>query len=237
MKTQILVLLGLLFGGTVVARAQTPAPVTQPRAAPLPPSAVALPAITRVPSAPVVGAPLPVKIGVIEIQGVMTGTQEGQKGIAELEARQEPKKQDLQKQQADIQELQGKLQRGANTLADSAKQDLARDVDQKSKRYQRDMEDAEAGYQDDLRKIMNDLEQKILPVIDRYAVANGYAVLLEVDNQNTPVVYFDPSMNITKDIIEAYDKVSPALTPPAKPASVAAPKPATTPTPAPRKQP
>jgi outer membrane protein len=232
MKTQLL-LLGLVLGGSVMARAQAPTPVTQPRAAPTPPSAVALPSITRIPSAPVVGAPLPVKVGVIEIQGVMTGTQEGQKVIAELEGRQEPKKKDLQKQQADIQDLQGKLQRGANTLADAAKQDLARTIDQKSKRYQRDMEDAEAGYQDDLRKIMNDLEQKILPVIDRYAVANGYAVLLEVDNQNTPVVYFDPSTNITKQIIEAYDKASPSPAPPAKPAA-AAPKPAT---PAPKKQP
>ena len=174
-------------------------------------------------------APPQVKVGVINIQSAMVSTKDGQKAVAELNGRMAPKQKELEKKQTDIRELQDKLQKGSNTLAEGAKENLKRDIDAKTKNFNRDMEDAQAEMDLEQRKILDDLSQKMMQVIDKYAVANGYAVILDVSNPNTPVLYASNAVEVTKDIVDLYDKMQPN-TAPAKPSPTATkPAPQTTP--------
>ncbi len=182
--------------------------------------------------------PAPNKVGVIQIQSAMISTKDGQKAVADLDTKLAPRKKDLEKKQSEIRDLQDKLQKGGNAMADAVKNDLTRSIDQRSKSYQRDVEDAEAEYQELQRKVLDDLGQKMMQVIDKYAQANGFSVILDVSNQNTPVLYASNAVDITKEIIDLYDKSAPVLpaSQPAKPVT-AAPRPATVPPPAVKKQP
>jgi outer membrane protein len=183
----------------------------------------------------------PTKVGVIQIQSAMISTKDGQKAVADLDTKFAPRKKELEKKQGEIRDLQDKLQRGGNAMAEAAKNDLTRSIDQKSKSYQRDVEDAEAEYQELQRKLLDDLGQKMMQVIDKYAQTNGFSVILDVSNQNTPVLYASNSVDITKEIIDLYDKAAP--TGPAGPgvrqAPTSAPRPpaASTAPPAVKKQP
>jgi len=189
-------------------------------------------------------APPQVKVGVINIQSAMVSTKDGQKAVAELNGRMAPKQKELEKKQTDIRDLQDKLQKGSNTLAESAKDNLKRDIDAKTKNFNRDMEDAQAEMDLEQRKILDDLSQKMMQVIDKYAVANGYAVILDVSNPNTPVLYASNAVEVTKDIVDLYDKMQPTTAPvkPSPTATKPAPQstpPAAKPTPPPvtKKQP
>lgn len=175
--------------------------------------------------------PAPNKVGVIQIQSALVSTRDGQKAVADLETRLGPKKAELDKKQSDLRELQDKLQRGGNAMADAAKQDLVRLIDQKTKSYNRDMEDAQAEYEQDQRKLLEQLGQKMMVVIDKYAQTNGFSVILDVSNANTPVLYASNTVDITKDIIDMYDKSSstPAASPSKAPAG-SKPTPAARPT-------
>jgi len=163
--------------------------------------------------------------------------------MVEFQTKLEPRKKELERKAADIRELQDKLQRGGAAMAEAAKQDLTRQIDQKTKLYNRDMQDAQDEADQEQRKIIDELSGKLTPVIDRFAQANGYAVILDVSSPQTPVMYASASVNITKDIIDLYDKTIPSSSKPATPAAPksaapAAPKPAiTTPAPATKKQP
>jgi len=189
----------------------------------------------------------PTKVGVIQIQSAIVSTKDGQKAAAELETKLGPRKKELDRKQTEVKDLQDKLQRGGNAMAEAAKADLMRNIDQKTKSFNRDMEDAQAEYDQEQRKLLDDLGQKMMQVIDKYAAANGYSVILDVSNPQTQVLYASNAIDITKEIIELYDKAAasaPAPAPaPAKPAAApapAAPKPAATPAPAPapvKKQP
>jgi outer membrane protein len=180
----------------------------------------------------------PTKVGVIQIQSAMVSTKDGQKAVADLDTKLAPRKKDLEKKQNEIRELQDKLQRGGNAMADAAKNELTRTIDQRTKSYQRDVEDAEAEYQELQRKVLDELGQKMMQVIDKYAQANGFSVILDVSNPNTPVLYASNTVDITKEIIDLYDKSAASLPAPApaKPAPAAAPKPPAAP-PAVKKQP
>lgn len=177
----------------------------------------------------------PSKIGVIEIQTAIVSTKDGQKAAAELNTKLEPRKKELDQKAAEIRDLQDRLQRGGDKMADAAKQDLARSIDAKTKIYNRDMEDARAEAEEEQRKLLQELSGKMMQVIDKYAQANGFSIILDVSNPNTPVMFASNTVNITKDIIDQYDQANPgAAAPPAKPAPQAAPA---KPAPAPAKKP
>ena len=177
-------------------------------------------------------AAAPTKVGVIQIQAALAATKEGQKAAAEMETKMGPRKKDLDGKQAEIKDLQEKLQRGGNTLADNAKEELTRNIDSKTKSYNREIEDAQAELEVEQQKIVSVLGQKMMAVIDKYAQQNGFAVILDVSNQNTPVLFAATAVDITKDIIDIYDKTvftqTPTAAPPARTAAPA-PRPAAPP--------
>lgn len=153
-------------------------------------------------------AAVPTKVGVIQIQAALGATKEGQKAAADLEVKFGPRKKELDAKQAEIKDMQDKLAKGANTLSDANKEELTRSIDAKTKSYNRDIEDAQAELEGEQQKVVAGLGQKMMQVIDKYAQANGYSVVLDVSNQNTPVLYASNTVDITKDIIELYDKTT-----------------------------
>ena len=152
----------------------------------------------------------PTKVGVINLQSAIVSTKDGQKAANDIQARFNPKKADLDKRQSDIAQLQDQLNRGRNTLSEEARQKLVREIYQKTKSLNRDTEDARAELDQAEQKIMNELGSRIVAVIDKYAKDNGYAMILDVSSPQTPVMFASNSIDVTRDIIELYDKNVPA---------------------------
>ena len=171
------------------------------------------------------------KFAVINIQGALMGTKDGQKAAAELQSKTAPKKKELEQKQNEIASLQDQLNKGTNTLSDSAKNDLYKNIEYKKKNLQREVEDAQADLEADQGKLLQQLGQKILAVIEKYSRDNGYTMVVDVSSPQTPVLYASPSIDITKEIIELYDKntangTAPTPAPaPKAPATTSTPKP------------
>jgi outer membrane protein len=167
------------------------------------------------------GAQTTGKVGVISIQGAIAATKDGQKAASDIQARFNPKRAELEKRQTEIGQLQDQLNRGRNTLSDDARQQLVRDIDQKNKALTRATEDTQAEFDQEQQKIMGELYRRIMAVVDKYAKDNGYNLILDVSSPQTPVLYASSAVNITKDVIDLYDKNEPAATSaaPVKPAA------------------
>ena len=165
-------------------------------------------------------SPGPGKVGVINIQSAIVSTKDGQKAANEIQTRFNPKKAEMDRRQSEIGQLQDQLNRGRNTLSEDARNKLVRDIDQKTKSLNRDTEDARAELDQEEQKIMSDLGGRIMAVIDKYAKDNGYSLILDVSSPQTPVLYASNGIDITKDIIDLYDKNAP---PAASSAPVASP--------------
>jgi outer membrane protein len=208
----------LALGFAVIAQAQTSA---------VPPQSAA-PTV----SAPAAGnVALPTKVAIIAIQQAIMATKEGSAAGAALNQKYAPKKEEFDKRQRDIQGLQDQLKKGSATMSEEAKDRLARDIDSKTKILQRDTQDTSADYEEEMGKVYQEMGNKMLEIIQQYSYQNGYAVVLDVSNQQTPVIWAAPSSNIIADIIKLYDQAHPgtgAAPTAAKPATP--PKP-TTPTP------
>lgn len=175
----------------------------------------------------------PGKTGVINFQAAIISTKDGQKAAGDLDTKFVPKRKDLEQRQNELNALQDQLAKGQNTLSDTAKNDLYKNIEAKKKVLQRDYEDTKEEWAQEQQKLIQQIAQKMTAVIERYAKDHGYAMVMDVSNPESPFLYASPTIDITKDIIELYDQSAAAMTnlAPAKPATTtpatAAPKPAT----------
>lgn len=171
-------------------------------------------------------APAQSKVGIINIQGAIGASKDGQKASADLESKFTPRRKEVESAQAEINSLKDQLQKGQNTMSETAKEQLTRDIDAKTKRLNRNMEDAQAELQADEQKALQSIYQRMQVVINKYATDNGYALILDVSSQQTPVLFASNGIDVTKDIIDLYDKNSgpgAAAVPPTHSAAPAAP--------------
>jgi outer membrane protein len=173
------------------------------------------------------------KVGIIHIQNAIASTKDGQKAAADLQAKFEPTRTRLGKKQADLEADKSKLNQGANAMSADQKEKLMRDIDTKTKSLNRDTEDAQAELDQETGKIMQELGQRIMAVLNKYAKEHGYSLIIDVSPQQTPVLYAANEIDITGDIIKLYDQNSPGAV---TSAPAAAPKP-TAPAPAAKKTP
>ena len=175
------------------------------------------------------------KVGVIEIQAAIFQTKDGQKALADLQTKFNPKKTEFERRRAEIASTQDQYSKGANTLSEEARARLMRDIDAKTKALNRDTDDANQDLEAENQKIMNELGGKMLQVINKYSADKGYVLVLDVSAQTTPVIFASNTIDITRDIIDLYDKSASTLTSaPARPAGAlgstpAARRPATAP--------
>jgi outer membrane protein len=206
----IAVIAALISGLTGFLHAQTAAPAAAPAVAPsgAPPAA-------------------PRKLATIHVQNAIMSTKEGQKAAQELQTKFTPRKQGLDQKQAELQRMQSQLRSGGATLSAAAKEKLSRDIDTGAKSLQRENEDFQAEVQDAEGKIMNDLGQKMMEILQKYAIDNSVYMVIDVSNAQSPVLWADASIDITNEIVKRYDQAHPVAAP------APAPKPAPAPPPAP----
>ncbi len=148
----------------------------------------------------------PTKVGIIAVQQAILSTKDGQKATQDLQAKFNPTKSKLDQRQQELASLQDQLKKGGATMSDAAKDKLNRDIETLNKSLTREGEDFDAEVQQEEQKIMNDLGAKMMDVIIKYATQNGLAMVIDVSNQQTPVLWADQSINITEQIIKLYDQ-------------------------------
>jgi outer membrane protein len=160
----------------------------------------------------------PSKVGIIHIQNAIIGTKDGQAAAKALEEKFMPRRKEVEKKQADIAALQNQLRASSNTASEDVKNKLMRDIDAKQKSLQRDAEDFQAEVDAEQQKVLGELGGKIMAVIDKYATDNGFAIIIDVSSQQSPVLYAATSIDITREVVGLYDKNAPGAAAPAAPA-------------------
>ena len=102
--------------------------------------------------------------------------------------------------------MQKELQTQSATLSDSDRATKAKSLDDKQKEMKRAGEDAQADYQQDMQQTFAAVAGKFAETLDAYSKEHGFSVVLDGGNQQLPVViYANPSVDITKAVVDAYN--------------------------------
>jgi outer membrane protein len=156
------------------------------------------------------------KIGTIDMQGAVAGSNEGARDFEALNKKFEPRRTELQNLNTEVENLKKQLNTQGDKMNEEARATLVKSIETKQKSLQRSAEDAQNEYQAQLNEIAQRILQKMAPVIDKYVRANGYGLLLDSSNQwpQGPIIMTTASMDITKPIVDAYNAQS-GVAPPA----------------------
>ncbi len=231
MKSKSLrVLLALAVTFTFSALAQTGSAAT--------PSGSAAKPADPVPSAPTAatGPGTGTKIGVINIQEAIFGSNEGRRDLEALQKKFEPKQNELKSQNDELEGLKKQLTTQEGKLNDDALATLKKQIESKQKLFDRSVQDAQEDFGNQNQEIAGRILQKMAPMIVKYSQENGFAMVVDTSKPwpQSAVLWWDPDkVDITKAVVDAYNVQSGVPAPPATGAATTAPK--TTPKAAPAK--
>jgi len=177
-------------------------------------------------SAPASAEPAATKIGIVNIQDAIFASNEGKKEVDALQQKFNPKQAELKNLNDEVENLKKQFQAQGDKLNDEQRASRAKEIELKQKTLQRNYEDAQTEFQQAEQEVLNRIGGKMLTVLEKYAKANGYAVVLDVSNPQTPVLWASQGTVITKELVEAFNAANPAVAPAAKPAAGAGATPA-----------
>ena len=169
----------------------------------------------------------PAKIGIVNIQDAIIATNEGKKEFDALQQRFAPKQNELKSLNDEVENMKKDLQAKQDKLNEDERTKQVKNLEVKQKTLQRNYEDAQNEFQQAEQEVVNRIGGKMLNVLEKYAKTNGYSVILDVSNPQTPVLWASQGTNITKELVDAYNAEAPvgAPAPSAKPAGAAATRP------------
>lgn len=155
------------------------------------------------------------RIGFLSVIKAISESAEGKQALGEFQKKADAKRDELEKKNNEIQDLQRQMQSQARTLNDDSKAALAKNIDVKTTELQRAQDDAQKEFGQMQNEILGRIGNKVGPFVQQYAKEHNFAVIVDYSNQNSQVIYFDPGTDITDDIIKRVDasQAAPALAP------------------------
>lgn len=181
-------------------------------------------ALAQAASAPAADpGPPATKIAVVNIQEAIMTSNEGKKESDALQQKFGGKQTELKNLNDEVENLKKQYQAQEPKLSDEEKGNRAKAIEAKSKTLQRNYDDFQTEVNQAEQEVVNRIGQKMLTVLDKYARTNGYAVVVDVSNPQTPVLWANQGNIITKQLVDAYNAESGVAPPPAKSSGAAAP--------------
>lgn len=184
-------------------------------------------------SAPATTAPpnTGTKVGAINIEGAIFGSNEGRRDLEALSKKFEPKNTELKGQNDELESLKKQLSTQQDKLSEDALADLKKRIESKQKVFDRAVQDAQEEFGTQQQEIASKILNKMAPMIAKYAQDNGFGLLIDTSKPwpQSPVLMAGEGVDITKSVVDIYNAQSgvPAPAAPSTGAKPAAPKPTT----------
>jgi len=174
------------------------------------------------PSAPTTGT----KLGTINIEQAIFGSNEGRRDFEALSKKLEPKQNELKGQNDELEGMKKQLNTQGDKLNEDARATLVKQIETKQKSLERSVQDAQEEAGNQQNEIAQRILQKMAPMIVKFAQDNGFGMIVDTTKPwpQSPVLWYGETMDITKAIVDAYNVQSGVPAPASS--GTAAPKPA-----------
>ncbi len=183
-------------------------------------------------AAPAASASPGLKVGTINIQEAIFGSNEGRRDMDVLQKKFDPKQTELKNQNDELEALKKQLNTQASSLNEDALATLKKQIESKQKVFDRAVQDAQEDFGNQQQEIATRILSKMAPMIVKFSQDNGFGLIVDTSKPwpQSPVLWWNQdSVDITKPVVDAYNLQSGVPAPAATPAAAkpAAPKPAT----------
>lgn len=177
------------------------------------------------------GRPAVQNIVMVSFNDAVLHTAEAQKALSVLQTQYAPRQSQLQTLNGEVEALRKKIDNAGEKATDAERATDAAALERKEKQLQRQAEDLRQDSQAESQQVFQRVAQKVFAFLQTYAQQKGYSAVIERGSDASPVVwYVADSLDITDQLIKAYDSQSGAIAPqprvnPPSPGTTKAPEP------------
>lgn len=144
------------------------------------------------------------EIGVIDSSKVMQTSTEGKKAIFTLKQKEQQYNDALTNIDNQAKELELKLSAQKLVLSQEAQQQILYDLEQLKTKKERAEEDYTKEYRKLEFSLVTKIRNEVFPIIETVAKEKNFRLVLDLSV--TGAAYVDPSIDITDEVIERYDR-------------------------------
>src|SRR5271154_7126392 len=146
------------------------------------------------------------KVGVVSLQKAILETAEIKKANNEMQAKYKKRQDDLDKASRELNDIQTQLQAAQGKLSAAGEADLTARGQRKEREVKRLDEDLRADVERDRNEVLARAQQRMLDIVKKVSDEKGLDCVVEA----SAVITFKPALDITTDVVAAYDKAYPA---------------------------
>lgn len=146
------------------------------------------------------------KIGYVDLQKALNLSAAGKEAKEKIKAKVQGYDVEVQQRQEELKKLKEDLEKQAMLLSEDARNAKERNYQQKVKNYQRFTKDIQETLQQTDADLTRKILESILKIVKEVGKSEGYSIVLE--KTESSLVYADESMDITDEVIKAFDKQS-----------------------------
>ena len=144
-----------------------------------------------------------IQIAVVNSQEVLEKSAEGKKVMAQLQSKDSKAQADVAKLDEDIRVLETRLNTQRLTLTQEAMIQMQADLERKRTERTRFAEDMSREMQELQQRLYIRIQSELLPIIEAVGKEKNLDVIFDLTVSGA--IYFNPTINITAEIIQKYD--------------------------------
>ncbi len=184
-----------------------------------PPQQQAAPPEQQKPAAPPAAKPAPkpfpegAKIAFVDIQRIANESKDGQAATKKVQDLEQKKLAELGEKNKALQAAQEKLNTGGSLLSDDARAKLSKDIERQQVDIQRAQQDASSEVEELRQQLQLDFQRKLVPILQQVAQEKSLHFLFAAE---AGIVWADPGLDLTTEIIQKFDAAVAGAKPPVK---------------------
>ncbi len=144
-----------------------------------------------------------VKVGFVDLQRVLVGSQRGQDVLAKLRAQKEAKQREVEAEEKEIRQMEADLEKQRSVLSEAARRERDREIRKRRRNLGRTVEDLNRDFGEEERDLRDQLIREISTVVRKYGKEKGYLLIMEA--RAGGVMYGNDAADLTNEMIAAYD--------------------------------
>jgi outer membrane protein len=195
------------------AMAQTGSSTSAPAGSTGSPAASLPSAPSSTSTAPPTSVPLaagPTKVGTINIQDAIFGSNEGRREMEVLSKKYEPKQTELKAQNDELDALKKQMTDQGPKLNEDAAANLKKTIETKQKVFDRAYQDFQEEAGNAQQEAATKILQKMAPMIVKFSQDNGFTLIVDTSKPwpQSPVLWWGEAIDITKAVVDTYNAQS-----------------------------
>lgn len=144
-----------------------------------------------------------IKVGVINSSQILEKSEEGKRVIAQLQDKDKKTQGELARMDEEIRKLETRLNTQRLTLSEESILQMSADLERKRTERKRHAEDSMRDFQELQIRLYNKLQNELMPIIRQLGKEEGFDLIF--DWAKSGVVYFNPTVDITEEVIKRYN--------------------------------